>query len=1543
VASCGSFDAAASTLTTEPTEVTEIVEQVLDDSVINQIALSDTESAVQSRREPHSYYDLDTARGISPHAERTPYSSSITADDEIPPIEIFGPDYVSLNEGDEGVTIDWEIFGNAPGYYWVYQDGEVFSEGEWDYSGYVVTIFLDGLPAGNYVFDLDVGDSIGAQGWFTTYVDVQILGSAIEIYGPDYISFNEGEYGWMIDWEIYGEPPGWYWVYQNGEVLFGGDWEYSGYMVSVNLDGLPAGNYVFDLDVGDSMGSQGWFTTFVDVWGQGQGVEIYGPDYLSFNEGELGWTIDWEIYGSAPGHYWVYQNGDFLFEGEWEYSGYIVTVDLDGVPLGNYIYQIYVEDANYVSGWFDTFVDIWSPFPMIIGPEEPIYLMYGDTGYSIVWEIYELEPLHYEVQYQTEIIMWETWWENTTVTVSLDGLSPGQHWFSIRAVGMNNEAWHSVEVYVESTIPPPSIIGPETYSFTEGETGNSLTYSLFDAYPSWYAVLIRSDIIIHEWWYDLELDVSISLDDLGVGEYPVRVIAVNEMGLQSYWTTIVTVYPQPGYTLHGPIWIENDFDFENYASTEGWSGDGSEMNPFVIENYVIISDYLCIYLGHTSYHYIISNCIFTAAASGYYTCGIDIEEAPYGVIESCRFLTSESIQIDYSDGIMLVNNEFHGDGMNYGVFIGSTQFAIVENNRFIDFSGALYLMDCYQAEIVNNDYSDCYLGILIQGSFDCVFTGNTFDSGGIFIEGYWLDGYWHQTFIDNYINGKPIGFFFDLIGVNVDVSNYAQLLIFNCTDSQFYNGLIENVGYGVLLSRSQSCTISNLVLDDRTNMMVDQSVDCMITNIICMNMSGFYVRWCQNVVFQDCIVMDTSMAFTLYETQSILISESIISNCEEGIQLHHCDGTIITDSSFILNAIGIDDVYNTGTAIYNSIFEGNTKYAIYSSQSEGCVVTHCTFTGNYYGIFIIQSMNCYVYHNQFFSSLKSHGYDYGPYPSNFWDDGISVGNTWDDYGGTGWYYIPGHGMGVDHYPCSTSVPTAPTLDSPADISFLEGQYSGSILWNVFDDNPDYYEIWLNGYPITQADWMPDEVQVFVELAGLTPGTYEYTLILYDEDGLTTSDTVIVTVYPDTTPPEFQYYWGTLYYFGDIDNFVVWGIYDENPLYYEIYVDGMLLGSNAWNEATFEVVLNVDGLEVGVHQYELKIYAIGGSANAWVEVIVLPDTVPVVTSPEDISCYYESTNNAINWEATDPYLSYYLVMMNGIYYDGGEFTSTTETITVNIDGLDLGIYEFTLLVSNEGANTTDTVIVTVMMVPPHVESYMTNNDDKVISTFDVMFKKACDGYELFHTNPNKMVYNIEFINIWSYDLGTLMFSVKIPTDFCLRGDSPISVYVDGIDATASASIIGTEITIYNIASGSNVTIRVMVDYALKGSIFESVDDFLPRSYRFEVATSESGEIITTQDYSKSSLVSNLKHVTAIAGFVMDANCAPIENAVVELYDSEGNLIASTITDFDGFYYFTAINAGSYTVVLYYNETEYDSVVEAANNQLTLVEFIILENL
>lgn len=68
-------------------------------------------------------------------------------------------------------------------------------------------------------------------------------------------------------------------------------------------------------------------------------------------------------------------------------------------------------------------------------------------------------------------------------------------------------------------------------------------------------------------------------------------------------------------TSHDPIYIDGNTAFAENASTEGWAGDGTEGNPYILQNPYITENYNInastahgIYIENTDVYFIIRNC-----------------------------------------------------------------------------------------------------------------------------------------------------------------------------------------------------------------------------------------------------------------------------------------------------------------------------------------------------------------------------------------------------------------------------------------------------------------------------------------------------------------------------------------------------------------------------------------------------------------------------------------------------------------------------------------------------------------------------------------------------------------------------------------------------------------------------------------------------------------------------------------------------------------------------------------------------------------------
>jgi len=86
--------------------------------------------------------------------------------------------------------------------------------------------------------------------------------------------------------------------------------------------------------------------------------------------------------------------------------------------------------------------------------------------------------------------------------------------------------------------------------------------------------------------------------------------------------------------------------------------------------------------------------------------------------------------------------------------------------------------------------------------------------------------------------------------------------------------------------------------------------------------------------------------------------------------------------------------------------------------------------------------------------------------------------------------------------------------------------------------------------------------------------------------------------------------------------------------------------------------------------------------------------PVIDSPPDLEIEYESTGHNIIWNPTDPYPDSYRLYIDGVTEEGGNWNGSS--ISIEIEGLEPGVYEYTLLVFDLALNSAyDSVMVTVI--------------------------------------------------------------------------------------------------------------------------------------------------------------------------------------------------------------------------------------------------------
>jgi hypothetical protein len=188
---------------------------------------------------------------------------------------------------------------------------------------------------------------------------------------------------------------------------------------------------------------------------------------------------------------------------------------------------------------------------------------------------------------------------------------------------------------------------------------------------------------------------------------------------------------------------------------------------------------------------------------------------------------------------------------------------------------------------------------------------------------------------------------------------------------------------------SSSSYANGIVLQNVVNGQIQQSMTTEnITGIIVSDSAN--IQLVELTLHSTCIIMERASICNVSFC-------TIDSAPGDGIFFMDCNemtaqGNII--SSCVASGISLENT--TDAWLVGNIIQFNMLQQIYVSAS---------------------SNNNHIYNNDVYDGSFGIALDNGY--GNSWDDGVSIGNYWSDYGGSGVYNIPGSAGAIDHFPRNT--------------------------------------------------------------------------------------------------------------------------------------------------------------------------------------------------------------------------------------------------------------------------------------------------------------------------------------------------------------------------------------------------------------------------------------------------------------------------------------------------------------------------------------------
>jgi len=465
------------------------------------------------------------------------------------------------------------------------------------------------------------------------------------------------------------------------------------------------------------------------------------------------------------------------------------------------------------------------------------------------------------------------------------------------------------------------------------------------------------------------------------------------------------------------IFIDGNESFAAKAISEGWSGDGSLNDPYIIENYTIraISEH-GIEIRNTNLHFIIRNVSITNGRSNYYH-GFYLYNVSNGILKNntadnnlAGFLLVYSDNNTFSDNVAI--NNLHGfrfwhsnnntltnstanSNLEYGIYLDNSNYNnITQNTLFFNELGSIFEVDCVGNEISDNIYSPetFFLesdtsGFDADGTFTLSWTVSQnadnytlYQNGGILVEGLNTTQY-------NITDLSPGTYEFYVKAFNINgevVSNtikvIVKFLLYIDGNLDFHQTAIENnfTGDGslndpyIIENYIIYATIGHGVHIKNTNLhFIIRGVtvnDGKLTNYY-----GFYLENVTHGILEDNNAYNNLYGFYLKNSfNNTLIANSATGNTN-GLTLNCSYFNILTANIIMDNRHGFSLELSYNNTISGNEVIDNTYLGFYLSSSYSNTLIENIATGNLNG-FTLSYSDLNTFTNNTANNNNQHGF-----------------------------------------------------------------------------------------------------------------------------------------------------------------------------------------------------------------------------------------------------------------------------------------------------------------------------------------------------------------------------------------------------------------------------------------------------------------------------------------------------------------------------------------------------------------------------------------
>ncbi|MDH5402758.1 MAG: hypothetical protein OEY49_09730, partial [Candidatus Heimdallarchaeota archaeon] len=1205
----------------------------------------------------------------------------VTVSDPFSPI-ITTPSNIVYEEGTiTNYELTWSVYDHYPSLYLVKRNGSTILTGGW-VNGSIITVNVNGLTLGVYEYFIELLDTSGNKVNDTKWVTVTDTSAPIFLEIPSDLVYIEGSTLNSLSWKGSDNHPRNYAIYRNNSLLISGGW-INNTVFQINVDNLQRGYYEYKIWIYDVNNNYAVDIVIVNVIDNIKPIFTSIPADFYYASSSTGNTITWIATDLHPDFYVIKRNGDIIYSNTWTSTGTIsINVDGLGVATHNYTIIVYDDSGNFEIDMVNVTV---SNFPIINDAPTDIFYIYGDTGNQLSWTISDTDADKYKI-YQDDVIVQSGTWSNAVpITRNIDGLFYGTYNFTLY---INDTSSNIVTDIVWVTVSDVPVFSEQPVSFTydEGSGGFTLIWNATDRAPDTF-IIYEDGVIRNSTTWSNSSRMTFHVSDLSIGVYNFSIF-VNDT-LNNFITHSILVTSQD---ITNPIIITTP-TLNNYnENTTGYYLNWSATD--------LHSDY---YIIRRNGSIIVPSTTWTSGS----LLSLNIDGLMAGLhVYNITFYDTSGNKASMLHNVIVYDVDGPINTISPTSFINLSEgLTTILTWQFIDLHSSFY-------EIYRDNITLVQSGSW-SNNLNISYTTNAGLSLGLFnftiyvndTSGNWSNDTVFVNIIDITNPTFPYGTPNDIVNTEGQLGTTSFSWAFE-----------ENHPDWLIVSRNgiNNVSMSYVGLSSLQVNLTGLSLGTHIYVITLNDTSGNFVS-------------DTVVVIIREITPPTLIISPTNTSYEE-----------FTSTDIIFQAF--DNYNNTYVLKYNVTGEILTTYTSGSwNQNQNVTITISGFSIGYYNftLFIYDdSMNVrthwfivWVYDTTLPNinyQTSDHVYESGS-TSNIiqWNgsdanaDFYRLYKNGDYLGQYTWTNNFNHSLNVDNLAIGVYNYTIVLFDtsnnfrvitvwitvqdtiipvflvSPSNFTITELQENENLVFQGFDLNGAYYQIYRNGELIlTNPSW-PNNVDLTYPIGIRNKGIYNYTIILFDTTGNMKIHTIWLTVIDSINPNFITQATSITYTEGTEGHLLSWSAFDKYEGRYELYRNGSLVAQNNW-VSNVVFTHNIDNLAKG--WYVFTIHLFDGSENSisyFLIVTVIDETNPdIVVNPLDTSYFEDTTDNFITWEFYDLYPNNFTVLLNGDYYNDGFWTN--DNLSISIDGLIFGEYNFTIIVSDKSNNfTNDTVIITVI--------------------------------------------------------------------------------------------------------------------------------------------------------------------------------------------------------------------------------------------------------